>query len=145
MDTIATFLIYLLYGLVCGLLGYTGISILRSVIAFRWGKAKGEITYAAIDSKCDEDGCTFMPLIEYKYCVRGKEYHSKRFAFGYIESNDRFLAKAILNKFKNKSYVTVYFDPKNPKNAVLLRGIRIFHLINLVCFVAALCVLHAQK
>jgi len=134
METIEPYLPYLFYGIAYGGLVYTFISIFRSIFALGWSEAKGEITRAAIDEDCDSEGCTYKPLIEYKYVVYGKEYYSKRFAFGYIMSSFRFLAKMIFNKYKNHPIVTVYYNPKNPNSAVLLRGVRIFQLVNLTFF-----------
>ena len=134
MEAIEPYLPYLFYGISYGGLGYTVISILRSIIALGWSEARGEITRAAIDESCDSDGCSYKPLIEYKYDVYGKEYHSKRFAFGYAMSGFCFLAEMIYNKYKNHPMVTVYYNPKNPKSAVLLRGVRIFQLVNLAFF-----------
>ena len=134
MEAIEPYLPYLFYGVAYGGLGYTVISILRSIIALGWSKTKGEITRIAIDEDCDSDGCVYKPLIEYKYDVHGKVHQSKRFAFGYMMSNSRFLAKMIYNKYNYSSIITVYYNPKNPRSAVLLRGVRIFHLVNFVFF-----------
>jgi len=144
MEEIKPYLPYLFYAIVYGGVGFTVLNILRSLLALGWKTVKGEITYAGISSDCDDEGCTYKPVIEFMYMVRGKEYHSKRFAFGYVFSSFRFLAKMVYSRYKNLPIVTVYYHPNRPKSAVLMPGIRLFHLVDLVFFGVCLYILESN-
>lgn len=112
------------------MLAHTVYSAFRSVVASGWPKADGEVTYAGIQEEDDGDGSTFLPVIEFKYKVRGKEYVSSNFAFGFGASGFRFLARSIFNRYKTRPFVKVAYNPRKPSEGVLLTGICFFHLFN---------------
>ena len=67
-----------------------------------------------------------LPKISYKYEVNGKIYSCDMFSIydnSYLPQ--RFSeqeAKEILNKYQLNQSVTVYYDEKNPENALLIKG-----------------------
>ena len=121
-----------------GALIYTCLCTLRSVLACFWPKAKGEITYAGISEEYEADGSTFSPVIEYKYKVRGKEYHSDNFAYGFVSSGFKFVSNSIFKRYRNRPFVDVYYNPKNPKQSVLIVGVTMFHIFSISLFLALL-------
>lgn len=116
---LASFLLYVLIG------------ALKSLFAMSWPKANGEVLYAGILEESDCEGSTFIPVIEFKYTVRGKVYKSNNFAFGFLASGFRFLSKSIFKKYRNRPYVKVSYNPKKPSQGVLLTGIRFFHIFDM--------------
>ena len=106
--------------------------IWRSYSALRWKVTEGRIVWSDVEEECDNDGCTLKPVVRYEYQVRGRDYLSERFAFGFMPSSFSFLAVGISNKFRINDKVPVFYNPVRPKDAVLIRGIKLFHLVNLL-------------
>ena len=107
------------------------LGVLRSVAASTWPKVKGEVVYAGIQEEDDGESSTFMPVVEFKYKVRGRAYESTSFAFGFTASSFRFLSSSIYKKYRNRPYIKVYYNPKKPSQAVLLTGVRFFHIFDI--------------
>ncbi len=64
----------------------------------------------------------YVPQLEYEYAVRGQHYSSHRITFGTPSFKSESDCKSYLeNHFEGKP-LTVHYDPKQPKNAVLLPG-----------------------
>lgn len=65
----------------------------------------------------------YRPVINYKYRVGNTHYTSNQRALGDpVQYPDMEEARNILKKFSADQPIKVYFDPKNPKNAVLEPG-----------------------
>ncbi len=124
-----------------GGLVYTVLNMFYSLLATQWPKARGKVAYAGVDEDYDgSEGGSYKPVIEFKYTVRGKEYISNRFAFGFLSSGFKLLAIDIYRKYSNRPNVMVSYNPKKPQNSVLLTGIRLFHVVQLVFFSVMICV-----
>jgi hypothetical protein len=61
--------------------------------------------------------------VAYVFSVGGKEYHGNRIAFGETGGSE---IDAMLSKYPAGKEVTVFYDPRNPKECVLERGIPSF-------------------
>ncbi len=109
---------------------HTLFNVMRSLFASKWPKANGEITYSEILEDHDEEGRWFTPKIEYRYKVRGKEYHSQRIAFGSFISVFKFSAKFVQNKYRVRQNITVAYNAMTPSESVLYTGIHLFHIID---------------
>lgn len=132
MDSIEKSVFFIFFFALHALLAIQFWGISKSVLAYFWPKAKGEVIYAGIDTNYESDGNTYAPVVEYKYRVRGKEYCSRRFAYGYVASSFGFSASSIYKKYRNRLHVNVFYNPKRPSESVLLVGFRFFHLVNVV-------------
>jgi hypothetical protein len=74
------------------------------------------------DDEGDESTPVFFPEISYTYQVAGLEYTSKRLTFGGIKSfSKRENAEEAASLYPVGAQLPVYYDPKNPKEAVLDR------------------------
>ncbi len=86
-----------------------------------WPKAEAVITYSAAEDSHDS---TSVARIEYSYEVNGMTYKSDRI---YAESFDtgmsRKNAEELAMKFPVGRRGPVSYDPKNPKNSILLPGV----------------------
>ena len=100
---------------------------LRSILASRWPKTNGEILSAKIQEDNKHEQTTWIPEVEFKYKVRGKEYYSNNLAFGFRPSFF-FLSKWVLKKYENRPCVKVSYNPYRPQQAVLITGLQFFHL-----------------
>ena len=141
----ATFIKLLCYLVVYGVLIFSIWQLLRSVSASKWPKAEGEIIYSGVEEENDVDGSIyFKPNIEYKYSVLGKEYSSKKYAFGFnfISAPFRFFSNRVISKLRSKSVVSVSYNPKKPSESVLLTGIQLFHVFQVLIISIVLYVLH---
>jgi hypothetical protein len=84
-----------------------------------------EVTGAVISSKgqrIDHNKERYILEIEYEYAVDGKSYYSKR-----VSSSNKMLTLSekdeLLGQYKPQSEVSVYYDPANPKEAYLIKGL----------------------
>lgn len=121
--------------------GYMVLGVVRSLLAARWPKAKGEIISSKLDTYY-ANGMTYKPAIEFMYVVRGKEYYSNRIAIGYSGVSVKSISTSIVNKYHVNKYVDISYNPKNPDYGVLITGVRLFHLVNIGFVGATLLVLH---
>lgn len=86
-----------------------------------WPKVEAVITYSSAEDSHDS---TSVARIEYSYEVNGLTYKGDRI---YAESFDtgmsRKNAEELANKFPVGRRGPVSYDPKNPKNSLLLTGV----------------------
>jgi hypothetical protein len=61
-----------------------------------------------------------IPLVAYTFSVGGQEYRGERIALGEVGASE---IDEMLTKYPVGKDVTVFYDPANPKNCVLERGI----------------------
>lgn len=121
--------------------GYTVLQAVRSPLAARWPKAKGEIISSELDTYYG-NGMTYQPVIEFMYVVRDKEYRSNKIAIGYSGVSIKSISTSIVNKYYANKHVDISYNPKKPGYGVLITGVRLFHLVNIGFAGATLLVLH---
>lgn len=73
---------------------------------------------------------TWEPLVSYTYSVKKREYTSAKIAFG-LSPWFWFQANAIVKKFSGSPNVMVSYNPNRPHQAVLMTGIKYFHILDL--------------
>jgi len=134
MESTNKYIPYLFFVIGYGGFLYSLYTAYLSSIARNWKKTNGNVTHSSIESNCDEDGCTYKPIIHYNFEVRGRHYESKHIAFGFISNSIYYLTSRIRNKFPFGANVTVYYKHNNPKRSVLIIGLRLFHIFNIVTF-----------
>jgi hypothetical protein len=134
------------YLVVYGILIFSIWQLLKSISASGWPKIKGEIIYSGVEEENDADGSIYKPYVEYKYSISGKEYFSKKYAFGFsfISAPFRFLSSGIVSKLPSKSAVLVSYNPKKHYESVLLTGIKSFHVFQALIIFVVLYVLHTE-
>ncbi len=67
----------------------------------------------------------FHSYVEYQYSVLGTDYVSHTVTFGELagfQDTKKSIAQKTVNRYPAGSTVTVYYDPQDPKKAVLQRG-----------------------
>lgn len=123
--------------LLAGLM-FAGVIVLAYVSKLRemrrarkWVKTAGRITKSQVRAikRTDSDGASNFenePLVAYEYTVNGKEYRGTRINFAErIGGAD---VGATLARYPVNQVVTVFYNPNNPKQAVLERDFpRIVH------------------
>ena len=85
--------------------------------ASQWPSVNGTVLSARLVSHGSIRYRADFPEISYSYEVGGKVYKSKHIAAGGEMGGVG--AQSVLDRYPVSSQVTVYYDPKNPKDAVL--------------------------
>ena len=88
-------------------------------------------TNVLMSSDEDSEGTpVFFPEISYTYQVSGMEYSSNRLTFGGKKSfSKRDYAEKVTSLYPVGSQLPVYYDPKNPKEAVVDRTAKISNMV----------------
>jgi hypothetical protein len=123
---------FILFGL--GGVLYSLLMMLKSVGAKKWILSKAHINNALIDEDCDEDGCTYEAKVNFSYNYKSINYNSDKVAFGYFSNSFEFLAKRLIKHYIPGYPTKVYVNPRRPQQAVLIVGIKGFHLFNIIFF-----------
>jgi hypothetical protein len=116
-----------------------------------WPSTVGHVVEARVreSTSTDSDGDSqtrYSPYVKYEYDVAGRSYLGERLVFGPIATSPRpNKIQAVLGRYPPGTQVTVYYDPENPKDAVLERragavSASVIVGIALLCVSACLCV-----
>lgn len=87
-----------------------------------WAAVPGQITTSNVTShRSSKGGTTYGIFITYTYQVMGQSYQGNQFSFGSegTRYGTRSKAEAMLSNYQIGSQATVYYDPNDPKQAVL--------------------------
>ncbi len=94
-----------------------------------WYQTEGVILSSDIYTESGEHGTMYKANIVYQYQVNGINYTSDDVSTGHLSSSDRNYAQQTVNKYYVGKTVTVFYNPKDPSNAVLEPGATIFPYI----------------
>ena len=111
----------------------------KSKDSIKWCKTKGHISNAYLDKFKDSNSTSYRVQVEYSYTVADKVYNSKRKYYGdHLLSSFLGSTKKLVDKNKIGDTIDVYYNPENPKDAVLEQGVHFsvieFFIASLVCF-----------
>ena len=126
-------LLFFIIGLVG--IGYSLLTLLKSLGAKKWQRVSAEIIASSIDISCDIDNCTYGAKINYRYTYNEKVYLSDKIAFGYLANSIKYFAMRVSNQYSQGSTAIVHINPQKPESSVLLVGFHLFHLFNLCFFI----------
>ncbi len=90
-----------------------------------WPQTQGRIlrSFVLVErSSGSEGGTSYTPQVEYEYAVGGASYRCNRLRYGQTGSWGRKQAERTIAPFAVGSHTAVFFNPADPKQAVLLRG-----------------------
>ncbi len=120
--------IFMLVGVVLIAIGILNLSKARASAG--WPSTTGKVTSSQVrvDTSTDNEGSTstsYVPAIQYEYAVNKTQYTSSRrtVGSGQMGYGSRNRANAIVEQYPAGKSVSVYYDPKNPKYAVLQTGV----------------------
>lgn len=96
-----------------------------------WMEVQGAIISSGVgsDYSCDggEGGCstTYQPFAEYRYDVDGESYEGSRITYTWANTHIGFrsLAESVIDDFQEGDEITVYVDPEDYSESVLIRGL----------------------
>ena len=102
-----------------------------------WTEVQGAIISSGIgsDYSCDEGtsdgggGCstTYQPFAEYRYDVDGESYEGSRITYTWANAHIGFrsLAESVIDDFQEGDEITVYVDPDDHSESVLIQGLEL--------------------
>jgi len=118
------------YGMLLFLLGgilifYKGShDVYYSLRTYTWPSVEGKIVFSRVERVWHPgQSPTYYPQIQYVYLVEGKEYRGKVVFFSEYGTGSTAGAQATIDKYPEGKIVAVYYNPKDPQNAVLERGL----------------------
>jgi hypothetical protein len=92
-----------------------------------WPSAPGQVEGAGVleeisRTRRGRERVEYSTVVRYKYAVQGRDHTGARVGFGPSQSYS-FLASELAGQYRPGQPVTVYYDPADPKNAVLRREV----------------------
>jgi Protein of unknown function (DUF3592) len=111
---------------------YFMCTLVRQFSVGRWSRAQGEV----LESRVDDSRSSCEPYVKYRYSVDGRSYQSDRFRPVQYRHDIQNIGavKKMIAPFHVGKIVDVYYDPKNPADAVLKKRDSIFVNIFWVIF-----------
>ncbi len=95
----------------------------RAEKAKKWPSVKGRVLVSQVkqEHKQTANGyrAYFVPELLYEYTVGGQTYQGKRIDFQVAQGTSEIWAKGIVQRFAVGQEISVYYNPKNPSEAVL--------------------------
>lgn len=112
-------------------------SMLMSYRARDWDLVAGYIDEDDFYVSKDDEAEWFHALVRYHYKYKNITYKGKRIAFGFAHSTlEGLVLKPYLEVTRLKPVTPVFVNPKKPKVATLLVGLKPFHWYQLAAFTA---------
>lgn len=96
--------------------------------AASWPSVEGRITASAVLSERERNSSgnfelRYTPRISYEYAVDGTSYAGDRVRFGLLNLAHEKASKDICARYPLGSTATIYYNPANPSESVLERGV----------------------
>jgi hypothetical protein len=96
----------------------------RQIIATHYPSTDGTILSSEVTRhRGSKGGTTYGVEVSYKYSVNGIEYTGNRYRYYKFSSSDSAWAYNVVNRLLRGAQTRVYYDPRNPENAVLATGL----------------------
>ena len=90
---------------------------LRADASKKWPRAPGTVIASALE-KSPQHRRRYIAALQYRYRVGGKDYEATRVFWGGNEGREKHMA-SVVETYPAGSSVRVFYDPKNPAEAVL--------------------------
>lgn len=111
----------------CILILHFCLLFIKSIKTNYWKLVKGEllnIKMDYIDNGINEFDPLYKANIKYQYTINDNTYTSKRIFYGdFVRTGSSLPAKKIIKKYSVSDGVSVYYNPANPKESVLEKGV----------------------
>jgi len=102
--------------------------VIPGLLSLKWAQVSGVVTHARYEERVSKS--RDLAEITYSYTVLGQTYTSSRVGFGRDEEQKTL--RDIIDSHPQGSSVRVYYDPNDPKQAVLINGFGIIGWLMLV-------------
>ncbi len=107
-------------------------------------RTRGRIVRAEVEEiprPSEEGGPEFRPVVRYAFEAHGRTYESERMSIGSPAAAGTSYpqdAQRVIDRHPSGTEVDVWFDPRDPRRSVLVRGIPSVHVIATVALGIAL-------
>jgi len=116
------FSVLLIDGILLGIIFFTRRKVEQ---ASNWPSTMGMVLMSTLEARHDsEGGYTYYPVVQYEYRVMGQPYQGNRIMPGPSVGGSG--ANKVVARYPAGTQVTVYYDPNNPSDAVLERGMPVY-------------------
>ncbi len=88
-----------------------------------WAETSGRVIQSSVNSFTNRGTTTYRPLVVYSYSVDGVRFTCTRIAFRSMASGNRSAAARVAADYPVGRTVTLFYDPQQPDQSVLERGI----------------------
>lgn len=105
--------------------------LLRSISASSWPSAEATITFSEVKVDHDDDGTTYSPDIHFEFQANGRTWHSETYSFNNISTGARGWVDDVVRKYAKGTQHECFYNPNNPKDAVLNRKYSYWNLLGL--------------
>jgi hypothetical protein len=97
----------------------------REIRSARWPSAAGVITQSALREAYVKSFSGFIPEVQYRYTVAGREFTGSQITFHLSQSiHTKDFAESCLKDYPTGKVVSVYYEPEAPGVSVLQPGIQ---------------------
>ena len=126
-----------------GFIGFFYRELLKSIASRRWQKVPGQVLSCEVELRSTNRKNLYVPHVSYSYNLNGKQYQSQSFTFlgtsgGAGGSGFAWQVEERVEPFPPGSTVTVYVNPNDPSDAVLIPGVHWSQYAGLI-FISLLC------
>lgn len=88
-----------------------------------WNAAEGKILSSSVQRGCGKGGGSYYLDVNYTYLVHGKSYRNGKVWFGNGYCGGKTNAEIIAYRYATGSSTPVYYNPNNPAESILVRGL----------------------
>ena len=111
------------------LIGLGAVAIAYAVRGLRLGRAssnwpstRGIVIDSYVEESEGDSGTSYYPQVKYRFEVDGNEYEVDEWTYHALDGSEE-TAKGIIERYPKGHEVMVYYDPENPRHAVLKPGV----------------------
>ncbi|HSO11620.1 MAG TPA: DUF3592 domain-containing protein [Anaerolineales bacterium] len=102
------------------LLGIIFITRRKVAQASNWPSTMGTVTFSTVEVRRSSEGSSYYPVVHYTYQVMGQPHQGNKIMPGPAVGGSG--AHKVVERYPAGAQVMVYYDPDNPSDAVLERG-----------------------
>jgi hypothetical protein len=102
------------------LLGIIFVTRRKVAQASSWTSTMGTVTFSTVERRSSSDGYSYYPVVNYSYQVMGQPHQGNKIVPGPAVGGSG--ANKVVARYPVGAQVMVYYDPNNPSDAVLERG-----------------------
>ena len=116
------------------ILGWFGTAqdILKAIQSYRWIKTEGQVLSSRIDRDEFDGSVSFKATLDYEYRVDTQCFRSSTIGYFGMHALTMGNAKKQLGGMSVGDSIDVYYNPENPMEAVILRGLHPGHIGSLI-------------
>jgi hypothetical protein len=106
------------------LAGILAAPLVRSWRALTYSSAEGTVLSSNVRTETSDEGCSHYLNFTYRFQAKGQEYEGAQYRYGPVFNLEHRWAFHVTEANPPGKKVVVYFDPSDPQDAVLVRGIQ---------------------